>query len=685
MRRNNRSGLVQWVLLLAVALAGCGGGGGGDASNTTSDSLAPSTANSITITGTPVTSVTAGSAYSFQPSVSQTGGTTSFAIQGKPAWATFSSDTGLLSGTPTAAQIGSYANIVISASNGSGSAALPAFTIQVQAAGPASSPPTIAGTPATSVTAGVAYDFQPTAGNTGGGTVTFSIQNKPAWAGFNTTTGNLSGTPTGAQVGSYANILISVSNGSGSAALPAFAIQVQAAVSTPPPASGGNAGVIQGATQVDVCTTAMVGSHATYDVGPGKAYAELDTVPFGALVAGDVVNIYARSTPYKSKFGLRAQGTVSDPVVINGVSDSSCRKPILDFDGAKTAVGSNPGAGHDVFGADPQYNESLAGIIIKRGPSVQDTYGVYEPKWIVIQGLQVQGARSGATYTTMTGATATYGSAACLWVQQGEDIVLRNNIVTDCAFGIFIMAKDDLLSETTMRATIANNRVYGHGVSGSYSEHGFYVQAASPIVEGNFIGVNRAGSTGSSYKSRASGEVFRHNYVLCTAMCLDFVQSEESVNGIAIQPDYGTDYVYSNTIVSTGPPAIHYGGDNRGQQNSESVTSTVFVPPVPYRKHLRFWNNTYTLTTSTYKGWIFQLSAKETEIDAWGNTINLNFSGGGQISWLQYAGQLRLGPSNIVNGPQPVDAQTDSGAVAGIFGVTSGNPIPSDPKLQQLQ
>ena len=43
-----------------------------------------------------------------------------------------------------------------------------------------------------------AYSFQPTAKDANGDTLRFSISNKPAWATFSTTTGRLSGTPTAA-------------------------------------------------------------------------------------------------------------------------------------------------------------------------------------------------------------------------------------------------------------------------------------------------------------------------------------------------------------------------------------------------------------------------------------------------------------------------------------------------------
>jgi hypothetical protein len=62
-----------------------------------------------------------------------------------------------------------------------------------------------------------------------GGTLTFSVQNMPSWATFSTATGELQGTPASANVGTFANIVISVSDGKTSAALVPFSIAVAAA------------------------------------------------------------------------------------------------------------------------------------------------------------------------------------------------------------------------------------------------------------------------------------------------------------------------------------------------------------------------------------------------------------------------------------------------------------------------
>jgi hypothetical protein len=211
-------GLIKLLLTLSLATA----------------SLPAFSANNLApvISGTPATSVVAGSSYNFQPiATDANGGRLRFSIANKPAWANFSSRTGQLSGTPGSGSVGTYSNIVISVSDGKASASLPAFAIQVDAAtvSTANSAPVISGTPATSVLADSAYSFQPTATDADADPLSFSISNMPAWASFSTTTGQLSGTPGSGSVGTYSNIVISVSDGKASASLPAFVIQIDAA------------------------------------------------------------------------------------------------------------------------------------------------------------------------------------------------------------------------------------------------------------------------------------------------------------------------------------------------------------------------------------------------------------------------------------------------------------------------
>jgi putative Ig domain-containing protein len=186
----------------------------------------PPSSDAPTIGGTAQGSIAVGAAYSFQPTASDPGGKAlTFAIAGRPVWAEFNLSTGRLSGTPTATDVGSYPGIEISVSDGTSTALLRAFSIIVTPMA-ASGGPSIAGTPSTSVVAGSGYRFTPTASDSSGAALTFSIQNTPSWATFNTATGELSGTPTAADVNTYAHIVISVSDGKTSVSLPAFSISV---------------------------------------------------------------------------------------------------------------------------------------------------------------------------------------------------------------------------------------------------------------------------------------------------------------------------------------------------------------------------------------------------------------------------------------------------------------------------
>ncbi|MFC4313335.1 putative Ig domain-containing protein [Steroidobacter flavus] len=150
MRRTYFPGFLAGCLLLtSVVLTGCGGGGGGDSSSnvnppTSSTNAAP------TITGTPGSTAVVGQAYSFQPSAADSNGDAlTFSQSNLPSWMTFNAQTGRITFTPTAAQVGSYANITVTVSDGTASAVLGPFTIAVNDVASASGSATLSWTPPT--------------------------------------------------------------------------------------------------------------------------------------------------------------------------------------------------------------------------------------------------------------------------------------------------------------------------------------------------------------------------------------------------------------------------------------------------------------------------------------------------------------------------------------------------------
>jgi len=238
--------------LLAISMSGCLGSSSEDEGPDPSPFVPPPANQAPSIGSLPSQStVTAGSALSLQPSASDPeNDPLTFEIANRPGWASFDVNNGRLSGTPTDANVGTYANIRISVRDATHVTAGNTFSIVVNAAStppPANRSPVISGTPAPSVTEGSAYSFTPTASDPDGNTLTFSITGRPTWASFDTANGRLSGTPGIGSAGSYSNIRITVSDGSLSATLAAFTITVLPANRAPTisgsPATTGREGI----------------------------------------------------------------------------------------------------------------------------------------------------------------------------------------------------------------------------------------------------------------------------------------------------------------------------------------------------------------------------------------------------------------------------------------------------------
>jgi hypothetical protein len=293
-----------------------------------------------TISGTPSTTATVGSAYAFQPTAADANNNTlTFSITNKPAWASFNTTSGRLSGTPAAANVGTFASIVIRVSDGQASTALPAFSITVSAAPNAA--PTISGTPTTSVLQGTPYSFQPSASDANNDTLTYSITNKPAWATFSTSTGRLQGTPAAGNVGTFASIVIGVSDGKASAALPAFSITVTAAANGAPTISGTPATQVMQGTQYsfqpsasdpngDVLTFAIANkpAWATFTAATGR----LQGTP-GPADVGTTSNIVISVTDGAASTALAAFGITVQAVAL-GSATLSWTPPTQNSDGS---------------------------------------------------------------------------------------------------------------------------------------------------------------------------------------------------------------------------------------------------------------------------------------------------------------------------------------------------------------
>ena len=168
-----------------------------------------------------------GSPFSYQ--ITATNGTTGFSATGLPPGLTLNATSGLISGTPTSA--GTF-NATMTATNGSGSDTDPlVITITL-------GPPTITSASTAGGAQGFPFSYQITATNS---PTSFGSTALPAGLTLNTTSGLISGTPTG--TGTF-NVTISATNATGTATQPlTITIGVGIPVITSAPSASGGTGL----------------------------------------------------------------------------------------------------------------------------------------------------------------------------------------------------------------------------------------------------------------------------------------------------------------------------------------------------------------------------------------------------------------------------------------------------------
>ncbi|HWX29664.1 MAG TPA: InlB B-repeat-containing protein [Steroidobacteraceae bacterium] len=208
-----------------------------------------------------------------------------------------------------------------------------------QSSGQSTTTPTISGTPPTTVAVGSVYKFTPTVSDPSGHSLKFSIQNAPRWATFNTSSGQLNGTPSGADVGTTPNVVISVTTGNPPAAqLPAFSLSVVAATTATYTISYNANGSTGGASPTD-----------------SKSYAQGAAV----TVLGNTGNL-ARTGYAFSSWNTTANGSGTAYGAGSTLAMGSANVTLYAQWTANAPPPSAPPANDPTTGVLPSYNDAFA-------------------------------------------------------------------------------------------------------------------------------------------------------------------------------------------------------------------------------------------------------------------------------------------------------------------------------------
>ena len=258
---------------------------------------------------------------------------------------------------------------------------------------------TISGSPATSVTVGQAYSFTPSATDTSGRRLVFAIANQPAWATFNPSTGQLSGTAS--MSGTYSNIAIAASDGIKTATLPVFTVQVLASQSTvqPPPTISGtppNTDVAGNAYSFQPSASGPSGMPLSFSVQNKPVWANF------SIASGQL-----SGTPASTQTGSYSNIVIS-------VSDGQASSSLAPFAVTVTSAPATTGSATVSLTPPTQNTDGsaltdLAGTVIHYGTSPSD----------LSQTVQVAGTAP-SSYTISNLASGTWYFAGVAYTSDGS-------------------------------------------------------------------------------------------------------------------------------------------------------------------------------------------------------------------------------------------------------------------------
>ena len=352
--------------------------------------------------------------------------------------------------------------------------------------------------------------------------------------------------------------------------------------------------------------TTRIAIATDYVVGPTQELTELDQVPWEKLQAGDRVGIQWREKAYQAKWVICAQGTPAKPIAVIGIKGPKGQLPVIDGRNAITRPSL------DFWAAD-------RGIIKIGGSEVP---GDLMPKHIVIQDLEIRGARPGSRFVSRGGIKQYRSNASAIYIEKGESITIRGCRLMDSGNGLLVAPQSK--SIVVEACYFANN-----GIENSFYEHHAYSESLGITYQGNRFAPLRKGCRGNAIKDRSAGLVIRYNWIEGGNRQLDLVEAEGGKHLIT-SPLYRTSYVYGNVFIEHREDGnnqiVHYGGDN-GKKHT-------------YRKGvLHFYNNT-VVSFRDGATVLFRLSTDDETVDCRNNIVHV--AGAGRLALVDESGVVKL-------------------------------------------
>lgn len=322
----------------------------------------------------------------------------------------------------------------------------------------------------------------------------------------------------------------------------------------------------------------------TTQIGAGTAFPTLGSFPWEALQPGDVAQIVGKDSPYYEFLPLTASGTPTAPITIEGIPGPNGEPVVLSGNGA--TIRNVPGS--YLWSTQMQ----IRGLVtVTRNRSAP--YGVI-PSNIVIANLTIRNAHPKYSFPPATGyfsAPMNFStSAAGIYIERGQNIVIENCNISACADGLFV-ASDSELTTTGAPAGLSQNitvsgcTIRGNGVVNSDRQHEVYVECNGITFDSCIVGPLVAGALGSCIKDRSAGSVIRRCTLTGGGHAIDSCEPQESRAVIlSINPNAYAKRLVDSCLILNGPGMstmpVFYGFDSipaNAPNGTLEITNTTLV------------------------------------------------------------------------------------------------------------
>ena len=366
-------------------------------------------------------------------------------------------------------------------------------------------------------------------------------------------------------------------------------------------------------TEPRACFVDPAFTGAVYDVGAGKTYPTMQSVPSaGTWTPGTIMRVWNTDTTgtnpstFFENFQIKNGGTATQPIMLCGIPDASGNLPIVDGANATMQAGFSTG----IVGY---------GIITTWGGGYGSgtPYGYWQsgsagPSYVTITGLHIKHGTPAYTYTPPGGGVpkAYVVGASCIDLRSGAYIDLGGNDLDTCTNGFFTAENTaSAWANVTQLVTFTGNHIHNSGWATDQTEHQMYFQSFYGVVQGNLLDGYLGTAQGSNIKWRGVEGIFRYNFLASGPLRdFDLVENSDAAPYVSFEgylstqgqtncyaSEYCTgdtagpniiaayqeseqkDFIYGNIILGTSAQnQIHYAEDQGSGMNDRNGTLYFF-------------------------------------------------------------------------------------------------------------